>query len=251
MILWLNKDDFSKPWGTGLEDCVCRLGFERVSVALHQCSACAIGKFRGSNLTRSCALCPHDTFQNNAGSLLCLPCPGNASTINASGSIAIAQCVCGPGFQPLLQDVCLPCPAGTFRQHRLEADEPCMRCPENHFCPLGSIDPVPCPLGELASSGSSEIDHCLCAAGTGRRSGAAHPQDNEHSNACTPCTHGLFSEERSNMPCTACLCTKTLPRRWPQVLLTACVCRAMALTLHKAYKNPVCRVPTASLRLVQ
>ena len=35
-LLVLNKDDFSKPWGTGLEDCVCRLGFERVCVCHRQ-----------------------------------------------------------------------------------------------------------------------------------------------------------------------------------------------------------------------
>jgi|LauGreDrversion2_3_1035106.scaffolds.fasta_scaffold49239_2 hypothetical protein len=80
----------------------------------------------------------------------------------------------------------------------------CCHGPEQHFCPVGSIDPVPCPLGELAASGSSAIDDCLCAAGTGRRAGEAHPQDNEHSNPCTACSHGFFSEGRSNMPCTSC-----------------------------------------------
>jgi hypothetical protein len=209
-LLVLNKDDFSKPWGTGPEDCVCRLGFKRASVAVHECNACAIGKFRGSNLTRSYALCPPDTFQNNTGSLLCLACPSNASTINASGSIAIEQCVCGPGFQPLSQGICLPCPSGTFCEHSLvhDAEAECVLCPEHHFCPAGSIDKVPCPLGELASTGSSELDHCLCAAGSGRGSGAAHAQDNEHFNPCTPCAHGFFSAERSSMPCTACPTSK-------------------------------------------
>jgi hypothetical protein len=201
-LLVLNRNNFMLPWGADGGDCVCRLGYERATDA---CRACATGKFRGSNLTRFCAECPVDTFQNTTANLQCRLCPPNSSTLNEVGKTVIEHCVCGPGFQPLAQGLCLPCPAGTYRQSRLanESEQACVQCPADHYCPVGSVVPQPCPTGELALPGSAEIDHCLCPPGRGRAAGPAHAPD-ELSNPCRPCAHGFFAAERSNSECTAC-----------------------------------------------
>lgn len=202
-LLVLNRNDFALAWGADGGDCVCRLGFERD--ASDVCRACAIGTFRGSNLTRFCAECPVDTFQNTTANLRCLACPPNSSTLLAPGRTALEHCVCGPGFQPLADGACAPCPAGTFRERRLasEAEHACVQCPADHYCPAGAVLPSPCPPGELALPGSAELDHCLCPPGRGRAAGPAHAPD-ELSNPCRPCAHGFFAPERSNSECSAC-----------------------------------------------
>jgi hypothetical protein len=202
-LLVLNSLDPALPWGVDGGDCVCRLGHERDATDV--CRACATGKFRGSNRTRFCAECPADTFQNTTANLLCRPCPPNSSTLSEPGRSAIEHCVCGPGFQPLAQGLCLPCPAGTFRTRRLanESTQACVQCPADHFCPAGSVVPQPCPPGELALPGSADIDHCLCPPGRGRAAGPAHaPQT--LSNPCLLCAHAFYAPARSNSPCAAC-----------------------------------------------
>ena len=202
-LLVLNRLDPSLPWGADGGDCVCRLGHERD--AADQCRACATGKFRGSNLTRFCAECPIDTFQNTTANLHCRPCPPNSSTLHEAGRTVIEHCVCGPGFQPLAEGLCLPCLAGTYRQARLanESTQACVQCPADHYCPAGAVLPSPCPPGELALPGSAELDHCLCPPGSGRAAGPAHAPS-ELSNPCRPCAHGSFASERSNRKCTPC-----------------------------------------------
>lgn len=202
-LLLLNSLDPALPWGVDGDDCVCRLGYERDATDV--CRACATGKFRGSNRTRLCAECPPDTFQNTTANLGCLACPPNSSTLLAPGRTALEHCVCGPGFRPLADGLCAPCPAGTFRERRLasEAADACVQCPADHYCPAGAVLPSPCPPGELALPGSAELDHCLCPPGRGRAAGPAHAPD-ELSNPCRPCAHGFFAPERSNSECTPC-----------------------------------------------
>jgi hypothetical protein len=130
---------------------------------------------RGSNVTRHCALCPVDTFQDLTAQQACLTCPPNSSTLSLEGRTGPADCVCGPGFQPLFlidsrTGACQACLAGTFRPSRMlnESDSPCFTCPENHFCPVGSLIPVPCPVGELSVAGSGSLSDCQCPPGFGR-----------------------------------------------------------------------------------
>ena len=202
-LLVLNSFDNSLPWGASSDDCVCRLGYERG--ATDSCTACVPGKFRGSDLTRTCSQCPLDTYQDSTASLNCTSCPPNSSTVSAEGRTQLQDCVCGPGFQPLEEGLCLPCLAGTYRQARLanEATQACVQCPADHYCPAGAVLPSPCPPGELALPGSAELDHCLCPPGSGRTAGPAHAPS-ELSNPCRPCAHGSFAPERSNSECTPC-----------------------------------------------
>jgi len=213
----LNSVNKSFTWGVNEDDCVCRAGFQRSIIGL--CEACPIGKFRSDTTSKHCSLCPQDTFQDSVAQLACKLCPAHASTLSQSGSTALSQCVCGPGFQPLsVQGVCSACEAGTFRSVRLhnESDAQCMPCPVNHYCEAGAIQPLACVSGEESIQSSQSISDCKCTAGFGRlTSDLASP--------CAVCPLGFYSEANSNLECTQCPANKT-------TLLTAttnntlCVC---------------------------
>jgi hypothetical protein len=214
--LVLNMLNDGLPWGTSEDDCVCRPGFERAFNS--QCNACPTGKFRVSNLTRTCTACPQDTYQDSLAQLSCLSCPQNSSTLSLYGRSSVRDCVCGPGFQPLLllEDdtaVCQPCPAGTFRTSRMhnEAEESCTLCPEDHYCPSGAITPVSCPRGEVSDAGSRTLDECLCPPGYGRESHANVSDSTNESphGVCTVCARGWYAATRSNAACLACPENKT------------------------------------------
>jgi len=221
----LNVNDHSLPWGTSQDDCTCRLGYERSFDS--QCKACPAGKFHASNLSRACTACPHDTFQDSVAQLSCLSCPPNASTVSLHGSSTMQNCVCGPGFQPLsvldsYTGVCQPCAAGSFRRSRMqnESREACISCPEDHYCPLGAITPVPCAGVEVSDVNSSTQTDCKCPPGFERE---LHPrnfdanQSYENSSRrvelqrgnCTLCAKGFFSAVSSNRPCLQCPTNKT------------------------------------------
>jgi hypothetical protein len=197
--LVLNSRDPALQWADDESDCVCRVGFERLMHGL--CTPCAAGKFRGDNYTRYCELCPVDTFQDLMAQIACFQCPEHSSTLGHIGSKSVFQCVCAPGFQPVSQaGLCAPCAPGTFRSSRFanESDAECVTCPEDHYCPVGSIQPVSCPAGEVSASASHSASQCQCPAGFGR-----------YAQNCTLCPRGSFSVSSSNTVCSPCPANKT------------------------------------------
>jgi hypothetical protein len=218
--LLLNSIDTNLTWGVNEYDCVCGPGFQRSVNNL--CEKCPTGKYRADTKTRHCASCPHDTFQDSVGQLACIPCPVHATTLSHIRSTALAQCICGPGFQPLSvsentqEAVCFPCDAGTFRTERLhnESTTLCMPCPANHYCETGATIPLPCPGAQASLEYSQSLSDCKCSAGFGR---------SVESLNCTICPLGFFSETSSNLECTKCPTNKTtiLPATTNKTL---CVC---------------------------
>ena len=198
--LVLNSRDPALNWADDESDCVCRAGYERMINSL--CTACAVGKFRSDNQTRYCQLCPVDTYQNSIAQLACVECPQHSSTLSHVGSNTVLHCVCAAGFQPMtLAGLCTPCAPGTYRSHRFanESDAQCVACPENHYCPEGSIDPISCPTGELEEAGAYSLQQCQCPAGSGRYS----------AQNCTLCPRGYYSMTSSNAECSQCPTNKT------------------------------------------
>jgi hypothetical protein len=196
----LNSRDPALNWADDESDCVCRAGYERMINSL--CTACAVGKFRSDNQTRYCQLCPVDTYQNSIAQLACVECPQHSSTLSHVGSNTVLHCVCAAGFQPMtLAGLCTPCAPGTYRSHRFanESDAQCVACPENHYCPEGSIDPISCPTGELEEAGAYSLQQCQCPAGSGRYS----------AQNCTLCPRGYYSMTSSNAECSQCPTNKT------------------------------------------
>jgi hypothetical protein len=103
-------------------------------------------------------------------------CPVHPHTL-AAGS----ACVCDPGFtRPMVEgqvvvasarrlsstaqvvvDDALPCEAcapGSFKD--TPGDGACSICPEDHFCPGGSVEPTACPANSSAAPGTDLADDC-------------------------------------------------------------------------------------------
>jgi hypothetical protein len=99
-------------------------------------------------------------------------CFVSARTIK--GIIIMIACECGPGFsKPHLATLppgpedhaqpCEPCAPGSFKT--AQADEACLECPADHFCPVGSVEPTACPANSSAAAGRAAVEECLCHAG--------------------------------------------------------------------------------------
>jgi len=142
-----------------------------------------------------------DSFQDSVAQLACLQCPEHSSTLGHVGSTSVTQCVCSAGFQPISQaGLCAPCDPGTFRSSRLanESNAECLICPEHHYCPAGSTQPVSCPAGEVSEAASYSVLQCQCPPGFCR-----------FSQNCTLCPRGSFSFTSSNAECALCPSNKT------------------------------------------
>jgi hypothetical protein len=100
-----------------------------------------------------------------------------------------------------LAGMCAPCAPGTYCSVLLanESETQCVSCPENHYCPEGSIYPVSCPPGEVSEASSHLLQQCQCPPDFGRYS-----QQN-----CTLCPHYFFSLTSSNSEYTQCPENKT------------------------------------------
>lgn len=196
-----NARDPSLLWGDDESDCVCRPAFERNMDGM--CQGCSVGKFRNSTSTRHCEMCAVDTYQDSVAQLLCKQCPLHSNTLFLMGSVVVTQCICGAGFEALsVTEECVQCAQGKYSATRTlnESSAPCLPCPENHYCPAGTSQPVACPLDEIAEAGCFDHEQCTCAPGFGR---------NVSSQLCTACEHGFFGVGSSNAACSKCPSNKT------------------------------------------
>eukprot|EP01022_Parablepharisma_sp_SALTPOND_P011564 TRINITY_DN1484_c0_g1_i1.p1 TRINITY_DN1484_c0_g1~~TRINITY_DN1484_c0_g1_i1.p1 ORF type:complete len:805 (+),score=10.50 TRINITY_DN1484_c0_g1_i1:2730-5144(+) len=51
------------------------------------------------------------------------------------------------------------CPDGYYNNFSMEASE-CLKCPAGYKCVTGTINPVPCPVGEYSDTGAKECTKC-------------------------------------------------------------------------------------------
>ncbi len=180
---------------------MCRPGYERLVEDFQTCSKCKPGFFHADPFARTCTACPTDTYQPLPAALECLSCPSDATTLNRTGTPAIANCVCNPGFENLVEGLCHQCAAGKFRTLRVANVEDgvstaCLQCPAHAYCPQGSVEPTLCPADEISAPGSTSKSDCKCIAGRGRRTA----DDGE----CEFCAHGFFSTGNTNLACEQC-----------------------------------------------
>lgn len=214
-----NSVNLSYAWAASEDDCVCRRGYERLAESFHTCSKCKPGFFHADAFAHTCTACAVDTYQELSAALACVACPLNSTTRNRTGTPALANCVCDPGFENLVGDTCVQCPAGKFRTHRAANVEDgvataCLECPAHAYCPLGSVEPTPCPLDEISAPGSASKPDCKCAAGRGR----AHPEA-----SCEFCAHAFFAPGNTNLPCEACPANKNTSAPGA-ASVTSCAC---------------------------
>jgi hypothetical protein len=168
--------------------CLCRPGFENASA---RCEQCRVGFYKEELANASCARCV-----------------AHSSTA-AAGSANVSACVCDPGFSkptfktPPAQHMpenharpCEPCAPGSFK--RAQADEACLECPADRFCPVGSVEPTACPANSSAAPGRAKVEECLCHAGF------HFARDGAGAFFCQPCAPGFFNELVNQSACVAC-----------------------------------------------
>lgn len=181
---------------SSLLHCVCLPGFENQTILGldgEKCEQCRLGFYKEQLRNASCVRCPYNSW-----------------TL-AEGSANVSACVCDPGFsKPHLGTLppgeedhaqpCEECAPGSFK--RTQADEACLTCPEDHFCPAGSVEPTACPANSSAAPGRAVVEECLCHAGfhfAGGNDGIS-----PGSYFCQPCAPGFYNELVNQSACVAC-----------------------------------------------
>ena len=202
-----------------------------------------------------CTPCAPGTYQNNVGKASCTKATGAAVAI---GEGNIKTTVCGENEQPNENhDGCEACPDRTSsRSGSASCTSPCYRagtyynsgtcaqCPQNHYCPKDTLDPIPCPFGSYSMTGKSECTGCpdgqywdsnsgtckgctkgsFCKNGVeekcpeGTNSGAnaskcvsCNPGQYFNGSNCVNCAKGTYSDGGIVSKCTKCSAGKFAP----------------------------------------
>jgi hypothetical protein len=170
--------------------CVCRAGYV---LANGVCTACQTGTYKEQqgNSTLGCA------------SLLagCCQCGQFQTTLGATSSVALADCVCmhGHGVQDPNNFACVPCPRGTYKEGMDR--QACAACPANtDTLQVGAFDAHEC----VSRAGYFMV---YDAEGVGTASVCQSGTYSDHMNAtaCEPCFAGASSPPASES-IGACAC---------------------------------------------
>lgn len=135
---------------------------------------CPIGTYSSSPGVTVCTPCPKGTFASTIGQSLCTNCPAgqiinttNTSTTyatTATGSNSIYNCSCGYTSLKLPDGNCKGlCVSGTYLLN--QSDDVCTPCPKGSYCTLNIR--TTCPAGQSSAPRSSA---CTTCAGPGTNS---------------------------------------------------------------------------------
>jgi len=209
----VNTGDSSLRWGQDELDCVCDLGFFRITDSCHQCTA---GSYRNETEVLTCTPCAIDTYQDESAALGCKFCPENSHTV-ATGSSSITDCRCDAGYElHSTEHRCIPCTAGTYAPH---SSNVCQQCVENTYSLDLAAICTPCAANERSQAGSSQEGFCNCLPGFG--SNLTHPS------VCTQCPLDTYSTggipiSNQRPACTSCPDFKSSPLQSSSA--SHCVC---------------------------
>jgi len=193
----------SSPAGSdALSDCICTVGYNAGSDGV-ACSACEAGTYKSTPGTGECSSCPEwtnsstgsddlngcicvagytamsngvacspcvaGTFKSTTGTGACSSvCP--AGTSSPAGSDALSDCICDVGYTAESDGVaCSACDAGKYKSM------------------AGTGECSSCPAGTNSSTGSDDLNACICVAGYTAMSDGV---------ACSPCGAGTFKLTR-------------------------------------------------------
>ena len=155
-------------------------------VICQECETCEAGfydnqtcgvSYGNDRLDTQCAECPADYYcPCGLVSQAREPCPDHGRS--ASGSDAVADCTCDPGFY--------------------RSGDICIICPLDSYCPNGVSQPVSCPVsGRTLSVGSTVRMDCHCPRGHFR-----DPPANEENFLCSLCTPDDYCFNKSLYNCS-------------------------------------------------
>jgi len=155
-------------------------------VVCQQCQTCSAGfyanntcgvSYGNDRLDTQCAECPEDYYcPGGSVSQAREPCPDHGKS--ATGSNAVADCTCDPGFY--------------------RSGDICVICPLDSYCPNGVSQPVSCPMpGRTLSVGSTVRMDCHCPRGHFR-----DPLADEEGFNCTLCTPDDYCFNNSLYNCS-------------------------------------------------
>lgn len=123
--------------GTAGSGCTaCPGGTYQTGMGATACQACGAGTYStavGATSGLTCVRCPAGMYLASGGA--CAACPQH--TTSPAASLAVGECRTQPGF---------------FARRAGEVPQV---CPADHFCPMGTTQPAPCPTGLRAPAGSS------------------------------------------------------------------------------------------------
>lgn len=155
-------------------------------VVCQECQTCSAGfyanntcgvSYGNDRLDTQCAECPQDYYcPGGSVSQAREPCPDHGKS--ATGSNAVADCTCDPGFY--------------------RSGDICVICPLDSYCPNGVSQPVSCPMpGRTLSVGSTVRMDCHCPRGHFR-----DPLSDEEGFNCTLCTPDDYCFNNSLYNCS-------------------------------------------------
>jgi hypothetical protein len=210
---------FTNPTA-GEDSCVeCQSGEYQDDLGSETCKKCDAGTHQPANAATSsgeCLSCGFGEWSPQASSI-CVSCvKGTASAKPEAGSIEdCATCPagswsaekaktctsCAKGYFQASpgQDMCQPCPAGTYlnAEGGDHADD-CTACPVGHYCPSASPTPIACDAGyEQGSTHATKASDCIeCLAGW-HAAGTGNEQ-------CTGCGIGTYQNTPGAADCKSC-----------------------------------------------
>lgn len=138
-----NMTTFENTNAADVYDCLCAAGFYD-PVNADKCTPCAAGYYKDS-----------------AGNQSCLACPLNSFSVSKA-STNISACLCEQGFFST-DASCEQCSAGSYKA--TISNISCSQCPVHHYCPIGSIQPIPCFNDSQSFSSAESYVDCMCNTG--------------------------------------------------------------------------------------
>lgn len=96
--------------------------------------------------------CRPGTYSNSSDLYAPEQCSGCPEGSYCPGGEPYPRGLCPPGYYcpartRFAQE--FPCPNGTYNLHYGKSDKSqCEECTLGHFCELGTVEPIPCPIGK-------------------------------------------------------------------------------------------------------
>lgn len=174
------------------------------STTYFKCVACEAGKYSSAPGQEVCFTCPAGKYQADTSGTYCNAC--DTGYVSADGA---ANCNgCSAGQYQADATKCLPCPAGTSSGTAPATQ--CSVCPPNFWSAIGSQTCTECPYFSF-SPGGTDLQGCLCKAGTYFRSEDGSCQvclpgtySINGATACSVCAPGTITDFFGYSNCIAC-----------------------------------------------